>query len=388
MFGRGRESEIDAGAAMERSEGARIAGERGASRLGSEGRSGIPGTRMFILLVVAVIVALMVAFTWKAWSLRATGDRKREVTVRQVIPSLATRPLPREPVQEPAPPSPAEVVAAAMAPQPPVRKTNAAPEKSLEERIRERMLKSKLNSGGVAAPVGSAPAADEPVTTAGILSRREKTGELSGKLEPLRLKGAAAGTIPDRDLFITQGTMIDCVLDTRMVTDQPGMTICHLTRDVYSASGRVVLLDRGSKVVGFYQGGLKQGQARIFVQWARVETPEGVVIELASPGTGPLGEAGVGGTIDNHFWERFGAAILISIVGDLGEFASSIGGKEGSGTSISFDNTSQGAQSAVSEVLKNTIDIPPTLSKNQGERVAILVARDLDFRGVYGLRAE
>lgn len=140
--------------------------------------------------------------------------------------------------------------------------------------------------------------------------------------------------------------------------------------------------------MGFYQGGLKQGQARIFVQWSRVETPEGVVIELASPGTGPLGEAGVGGEIDTHFWERFGGAILISVVGDLGEFASSLGGKDQSGTSITFENTSKGAESAATEALKSTIDIPPTLSKNQGERVAILVARDLDFRGVYGLRAD
>ncbi len=286
MFGRGRSEEIDAGAAIDRSEGERIAGERGASRLGSDRRAGIPGSRMFIFIAVVAIAALMAAFTWKAWSLRGAGEQKREVTVRQVIPSLGARPLPTEPAGPP-PPAAVEIVEAAMTPQPPVRKTSAAPEKSLEERIRERMLKSKLSIG--AGPgAAAAPAGEETLRTA-ALARGEKPGELAGKLEPLRLKGAAAGTLPDRDLFVTQGTMIDCVLDTRIVTDQPGMTVCYLTRDVYSASGRVVLLDRGSKVVGFYQGGLKQGQARIFIQWSRVETPEGVVIELASPGTARRG---------------------------------------------------------------------------------------------------
>ncbi len=379
MFGR-RET-IDAGAALDRADSARIPGERGASRVGSEARPRVPGARLFVLFALAVMAALMAAFFWKAWSLRAEGETKQAASVRQVIPALPARIFRADPIPEP----PKPPVAPVSAPVPP--RASAPREKTLEEKIRERMLKSSLKSGGAASAAASSPGGPDSTILA---SSREKPGELAGKLEPLRLKGAAAGAIPDRDMFITQGTMIDCVLETRMVTDQPGMAVCLLTRDVVSASGRVVLLDRGSKVVGFYEGGLKQGQARIFVQWSRVETPEGVIIELASPGTGPLGEGGVGGNIDTHFWERFGGAILISVVGDLSKAVSSLAsgasGGDQSNTSISFENTSEGAKSAVTEALKSSVDIPPTLSKNQGERVAILVARDLDFRGVYGLK--
>jgi type IV secretion system protein VirB10 len=192
----------------------------------------------------------------------------------------------------------------------------------------------------------------------------------------------------NRDLLITQGTMMDCVLETKIITTQPGMTTCHLTRDIYSTSGRVVLLDRGSKVVGFYQGGMQQGQARVFVQWSRVETPQGVLISLDSPATGPLGEAGLGGTVATHFWTRFGGAILISLIGDFGSWASAQGDAGGNTNSIRFDNTSNGAESAAVEALRNSVNIPPTLTKNQGERVAILVARDLDFSDVYALSAQ
>jgi type IV secretion system protein VirB10 len=200
----------------------------------------------------------------------------------------------------------------------------------------------------------------------------------------VELKAASAGVLPDRDYLLTQGAMLDCVLETKVTSTVAGMTSCHLTRDIYSANGRVVLLDRGSKVVGRYQGGPQQGQARIFVVWTRVETPSGVVVELDSGGTGPLGEAGVAGAVDTHFWDRFGAAILLTVIGDASDAAAArAAGPQNSG--ITFTNQAAAGKEAVARSMEPTINIPPTLYVNQGERVGIFVARDLDFRSVYGL---
>ncbi|MFX4728907.1 TrbI/VirB10 family protein [Acinetobacter baumannii] len=53
---------------------------------------------------------------------------------------------------------------------------------------------------------------------------------------------------------------------------------------------------------------------------------------------------------------------------------------------MTFESSSEAASDMATEALKNTINIPPILRKNQGDHINIYVARDLDFRSVYALR--
>lgn len=204
----------------------------------------------------------------------------------------------------------------------------------------------------------------------------------NGLLRPTKLEGSRAGTLGNRNFIVAMGTSIPCVLETAMASDQPGFTSCVIDRDVLSDNGRIVLMEKGTQVVGEYRGGAQRGQKRLFVLWNRAKTPNGVIVTLASPATDALGRAGVDGHIDTHWWERFGSALLLSIVGDATNYASS----RLQESDVNVQNTTSAGQQAAAIALEQSINIPPTLNKHQGELVSIFVARDLDFSGVYRLQ--
>ncbi|OCP18453.1 MULTISPECIES: type IV secretion system protein VirB10 [unclassified Ensifer] len=206
----------------------------------------------------------------------------------------------------------------------------------------------------------------------------------NGLLRPTQLEGSRAGTLGNRDFIVAMGTSIPCVLETALASDQPGFTSCVINRDVLSDNGRVVLMEKGTQVVGEYRSGLQRGQKRLFVLWNRAKTPKGVIVTLASPATDALGRAGVDGYVDTHWWERFGSALLLSIVGDATSYANS----RLQDSDVDAQNTSSAGQQAAAIAVEQSSNIPPTLLKHQGELFSIFVARDLDFSGVYRLRVK
>ena len=65
---------------------------------------------------------------------------------------------------------------------------------------------------------------------------------------------------------------------------------------------------------------------------------------------------------------------------------SQIASRQLSNADIEIRSTQGAGGTAAAIATEQSINIAPTLTKNQGERVAIFVARDLDFSSVYDLR--
>jgi type IV secretion system protein VirB10 len=240
-----------------------------------------------------------------------------------------------------------------------------------------------LETATLAASTTGAPVAMATDAAGGRRGADRGEGDLGALLHASVTPAVPAALLPTQRFLLPEGSFIDCTLETAIDSTLPGMTTCITAADTYGADGKVVLLERGTKLVGETRGEVRQGQARVFVLWTQARTPTGVVVPLASPGTDELGRAGLPGAVERHFWQRFGAAMLITLID--GAVQAGVQASAGSGGTVIY--APGASQDVLTEVLKETVAIAPTVTKHNGDRIEVLVARDLDFRPVYELRA-
>ncbi|HGJ5868488.1 TrbI/VirB10 family protein [Arsenophonus nasoniae] len=183
-----------------------------------------------------------------------------------------------------------------------------------------------------------------------------------------------------RPFLLSAGTTMPCVLKTKIVTSYPSITLCQLTKNVYSDDGKNILIRAGALLQGEQTKVLEKGVARVFVNWSTVKDGN-VRVQIDALGADGLGASGLPAWIDNHFWERFGGAMLLSFVDDALAAAASNISKEN--TSLSIDNTRSATKSMAELALENSIGIPPTAYVNQGEILSVIVPRNIDFSPVY-----
>lgn len=348
-----------------------LPGERGITPVAGSNEASRRATLQRGLGAVALsaFAALIIWGTWKG-ERKANDPAPNKLLIRQAAAF--------EPAREPPAPKEADVTGAIPRPAPVV--LTPSPTDQLMESARRapvlaynRPLQARATHNPLTNEFGSYPNA---------IGEPPPQNELLDKLQPTPLEGVRASRLPNRNLLVAQGTAIPCVLETAMSSDVPGFVSCVVSRDVMSDSGNVVLMEKGTQIVGEYRANVRRGSHRLFVLWTRAKTPTGVIVALASPATDALGRAGFDGEIDTHFWQRFGGALLLSIVGD----AAAIGRQQLQTSDIQIVNAPGAANTAAAVAVQHSIDIPPTLNKNQGELVNVFVARDLDFSSVYRLR--
>jgi type IV secretion system protein VirB10 len=261
----------------------------------------------------------------------------------------------------------------------------SSPRRALDRRLSGEVFARGSRSGLPALGAGDAAdglpvAGSGPAGGARLGPPGSSGGELQTLLRPSVLAATRAQMLPTQHLLLPKGTFIDCTLETAIDSTLPGMTTCVTASDTFSADGTVVLLERGTKLIGETRGEVRQGQARVFVVWTEARTPAGVAVQLDSPGADALGRSGLEGRINRHFWERFGAAALVSTID--GAVQSEVQSSSRGGTVV-LDPTA--SEDVLTEILRGTVNIPPTIRVRNGARIQVLVARDVDFRPVYEL---
>lgn len=203
-----------------------------------------------------------------------------------------------------------------------------------------------------------------------------QVGNQSSGEEEARLMG-------DLRFRIAQGKVIRGVIESAINSDLPGLIRAHVTENVYGDQGDVILIPNGSRLIGQYRSGnMKAGQTRVYIVWTRLIEPNGVTVNLDSPGNDSLGRAGMTGQVDKHFIERFGSSFLMSIISvGAATYGVSVNDQFNSRSAYRQGLSNSFAKMANDELEQN-LSIQNTIRIHQGTPMNIIVAKDISFEQV------
>ena len=185
------------------------------------------------------------------------------------------------------------------------------------------------------------------------------------------------------------GTIIPGILITGINSDLPGNVLGQVSENVWdTATGRFVLIPKGTRILGVYDSEVSFGQRRVLLVWNRLVFPNGTTLDIAgSPGVDQAGYSGLSGKVNEHWGKMIGAALISSVF---------VAGAE-----IVYDGDSQGnsenksprdvaAESAAGSIIdmgtkltNKASDIQPTITVRPGKKFGIFVQKDVVFQFPY-----
>ncbi|QIB41681.1 TrbI/VirB10 family protein (plasmid) [Rhizobium oryzihabitans] len=319
----------------------------------------------------------------------AMGSEKPEPAPTE--PAIIELPV-AEPVEEkpdtttfqvpPPPPPPVAVVA-----EPPAELAEPEVPYVFPERFKSKLIAVDQARGGASGGFGEGGAA-----SGSAVAGEDQNSKYLAAASAAGDRSAKATKIDRIDAVVPEGTLIPGILETAIVSDLPGQIRAVTSQDVYSFDGRRVLIPTGTRLIGEYQSSITRGQKRIFVVWTRLIRDDGIAVRLNSIGTDSLGRSGLTGLVDNKWRERFGSAIMLSIVGAGASYATGYGSSGATngvtsdgqrGEELARQTIAQTFSDMANTALQENLRIPPTISVSQGERIFIFVRQDLDFSEFY-----
>lgn len=277
---------------------------------------------------------------------------------------------------------------------------DAAARRRKAEQLEEARTKSDIlvKSNAAAVSANTVP----PLATAAISSTGIPVGmaarQSEGPTDPNRAFAAQMSGTPvvtahpravgNLECLALQGKLIDAELETAINTDLPGQIRAIVSAPLYAEKGREPLVPPGSRLNGVYNSAVRKGQVRVFAIWNRLIRPDGIEITLDSAATDALGRAGMAGETDNHFAQIFGISALLSIIG-AGASTSGVNADSRYNSADAYRHeVQQSFTRAADRVLEPYANIPPTNTIAQGERIKVLLNRDLNFCSLRSAVAE
>ena len=191
-----------------------------------------------------------------------------------------------------------------------------------------------------------------------------------GDTNPHRLAAAPS------PYMLSAGSVISASLITGLRSDLPGLVTAQVTERVYdSATGRILLIPQGARLIGSYDSVVAFGQKRALIVWQRIILPDGSSLRLDNaPATDPAGYAGLEDKVDLHTFQLIKGVVLSTLLGVSSELAFT-------GDSDLLQAIRRSTQDNVGragdQITMRNLNIQPTITIRPGAPVRLVVHKDL-----------
>ncbi|WP_343227792.1 TrbI/VirB10 family protein [Sphingobium phenoxybenzoativorans] len=201
---------------------------------------------------------------------------------------------------------------------------------------------------------------------ADFMAKTDKGGDIN----PHQIKSPSSPNI------LSAGSVISASLITGLRSDLPGLVTAQVTERVYdSATGSILLVPQGARLIGSYDSVIAFGQSRALLVWQRIIFPDGRSLQLDNvPATDPSGYAGLADKVDFHTWSLL-KGVAISTM--LGVGANLTFSGESDLVQAIRESTQQNVSRAGDQITSRNLGIQPTITIRPGAPVRLLVHRDL-----------
>jgi len=169
------------------------------------------------------------------------------------------------------------------------------------------------------------------------------------------------------------GSSISAVLETGIDTSEPGEVRAMVNEHVAASTSTQVLIPKGARLIGEYQGSSSDRSKRAIVNWTRLILPDGRQVRFDFPGADKSGASGIPGKVHSNSLGRLLGGVLQSALNVVTLRAANAGRNDSILVAIPAGATG----SAQALVPQSTTQRRITV--RAGALINVLVKQDIDF---------
>ncbi|MFM6830133.1 MAG: TrbI/VirB10 family protein [Novosphingobium sp.] len=239
-------------------------------------------------------------------------------------------------------------------------------------------------SGGAAEAATAVPVAPSVPTEVPKLAldptrdpnAQQRKADFASTLDPRGDVNPHALTAAPSPYILSAGSVISASLITGLRSDLPGLVTAQVTENTYdSATGRILLIPQGARLIGSYDSVVAFGQSRALIVWQRIIMPNGSSLRIDNvPATEPSGYAGLADKVDFHTWQLLKGIALSTMLGVSSQLA--LSGQSDLVQAIRM-STQDSVARAGDQITQRNLGIQPSITIRPGAPVRLVVHKDL-----------